>query len=98
MIERSEWLEQMREKAETLYDLWASICSFKTDENAAKARVEAHVQYLEEFIRRVPPRSNVLSAGCGAGRYDGMLLDAGHSVVGIDQSKGMLARAREHFP
>ena len=27
-----------------------------------------------------------------------MLLEAGHSVVGIDQSAGMLARAREHFP
>jgi 2-polyprenyl-3-methyl-5-hydroxy-6-metoxy-1,4-benzoquinol methylase len=26
-----------------------------------------------------------------------MLLEAGHSVVGIDQSAGMLARAREHF-
>jgi cyclopropane fatty-acyl-phospholipid synthase-like methyltransferase len=27
-----------------------------------------------------------------------MLLEAGHSVVGIDQSTGMLARARERFP
>jgi SAM-dependent methyltransferase len=27
-----------------------------------------------------------------------MLLEAGHSVVGIDQSAGMLARARERFP
>jgi trans-aconitate methyltransferase len=27
-----------------------------------------------------------------------LLLEAGHSVVGIDQSAGMLARAREHFP
>jgi ubiquinone/menaquinone biosynthesis C-methylase UbiE len=33
-----------------------------------------------------------------AGRYDGELLDAGHHVVGIDQSAGMLERAREHFP
>jgi hypothetical protein len=31
-------------------------------------------------------------------RYDGILLEAGHSVVGIDQSAGMLARARERFP
>ena len=41
---------------------------------------------------------NLLSAGCGAGRYDGFLLDAGHNVIGIDQSAGMLRRAREHFP
>jgi hypothetical protein len=25
-------------------------------------------------------------------------MEAGYSVVGIDQSAGMLARAREHFP
>ena len=98
MIERSEWLKQMREKAEIIYDLWASTSSFETDENAAKARVEAHVQYLEEFMRRVPPRGNVLSAGCGAGRYDGMLLDAGHSVVGIDLSERLLMHARKLYP
>jgi 2-polyprenyl-3-methyl-5-hydroxy-6-metoxy-1,4-benzoquinol methylase len=46
----------------------------------------------------VPPCSVLLSAACGAGRFDGVLLEAGHSVVGIDQSAGMLARAREHFP
>ncbi len=40
----------------------------------------------------------ILSAACGAGRYDGMLLEAGYSVAGIDQSAGMLARAKEHFP
>ena len=98
MIERSEWLKQMRETAETIYNLWASTYYFETDENAAKARVEAHVQYLEEFIRLVPPRSNVLSAGCGAGRYDGMLLDAGHSVVGIDLSERLLVHARKLYP
>jgi 2-polyprenyl-3-methyl-5-hydroxy-6-metoxy-1,4-benzoquinol methylase len=98
MIERSEWLKQMREKTETIYDLWATMYFFETDENAAKARVEAHVRYLEEFIQRMPPRSNVLSAGCGAGRYDGMLLDAGHSVVGIDLSERLLVHARKLYP
>ena len=51
-----------------------------------------------EDLARVVPGGAVLSAGCGAGRYDGLLLDAGHPVVGIDQSAGMLRRAREHFP
>ncbi len=40
----------------------------------------------------------ILSAACGAGRFDRMLLEAGHSVVGIDQSAEMLARVKEHFP
>ena len=58
----------------------------------------AHREYLQKFLVRVPPQSNLLSAACGARRYDGFLLERGHSVVGIDQSAGMLARAREHFP
>jgi len=57
---------------------------------------DTHQKYLQKFLERVEP-GVILSAGCGAGRYDGILLEAGHSVVGIDQSTGMLARAREHF-
>ncbi|HEY93779.1 MAG TPA: class I SAM-dependent methyltransferase [Dehalococcoidia bacterium] len=56
------------------------------------------MEYLQKFLRLISPHSNLLSAGCGAGRYDGILLEAGHSVVGIDQSEGMLARAKEYFP
>jgi len=59
---------------------------------------ETHQEYLQKFLGRMAPHSFLLSAGCGAGRYDGNLLEAGHSVLGIDQSIGMLARAREHFP
>jgi 2-polyprenyl-3-methyl-5-hydroxy-6-metoxy-1,4-benzoquinol methylase len=57
-----------------------------------------HLAYLQKFLERVVSGGVVLSAGCGAGRYDGILLEAGHPVVGIDQSEGMLRRAREHFP
>ena len=97
-MDRTLWLQQMRAKTAAMYDLWSPMSFFETDEDAARARVEAHVRYLEEFIRRLPPRSNVLSAGCGAGRYDGMLLDAKHSVVGIDVSEGHLAYARKLYP
>jgi len=92
-MERAEWLKQMRDMAETLYDHYS-----------AQSRIELgtyhdmHLKYLQKFLERVPPCSALLSAACGAGRFDGMLLEAGHSVVGIDQSAGMLARAREHFP
>ena len=93
-MERAEWLKRMRDKVEALYDhlspgYWVKFGLYAN---------ETHRQYLQKFLERVPPRSTLLSAACGAGRYDGMLLDAGHSVVGIDQSAGMLARAREHFP
>jgi SAM-dependent methyltransferase len=93
-MERTEWLKQMRDKAEELYDhlspqYWVKFGLYAND---------THREYLQKFLERVPLHSTLLSAACGAGRYDGMLLDAGHSVVGIDQSAGMLARARERFP
>jgi 2-polyprenyl-3-methyl-5-hydroxy-6-metoxy-1,4-benzoquinol methylase len=93
-MKRAEWLEQMREKAEALYDHFSPQywVKFGLYANAT------HREYLQKFLERVPPHSSLLSAACGAGRYDGILLEAGHSVVGIDQSEGMLARAREHFP
>ena len=98
MIERTDWLKQMREKAVALYDLWSPMYSLKTNEEAAKSRVKTHVRYIEEFLRRTPSRSNLLSAGCGGGRYDGMLLEAGHRVVGTDVSAGMLAQGRKLYP
>ncbi len=93
-MERAEWLKQMRSRAEALYDqlspqYWTTFGLYEN---------ETHRAYLQKFLERVAPGGAVLSAGCGAGRYDGFLLDAGHPVVGIDQSAGMLARAREHFP
>jgi 2-polyprenyl-3-methyl-5-hydroxy-6-metoxy-1,4-benzoquinol methylase len=93
-MERAEWLKQMREKAEALYDHFSPLYWVKFGLYAN----ETHRAYLQRFLERVVPRGALLSAACGAGRYDGILLEAGHSVLGIDQSEGMLARAREHFP
>jgi 2-polyprenyl-3-methyl-5-hydroxy-6-metoxy-1,4-benzoquinol methylase len=93
-MERTEWLKQMRDKAEKLYDHFSPLYWVKYGRSVD----ETHREYLRKFLERVTPRGRLLSAACGAGKYDGMLLEAGHSVVGIDQSEGMLARAREHFP
>jgi SAM-dependent methyltransferase len=52
-----------------------------------------------EFVRRLvatcPTGGIVLDAPCGTGRYFSVVTDAGRSVVGIDQSSGMLAQARK---
>lgn len=93
-MERTEWLKDMRAKAEALYDHGAPLywVSYGMD------NPKTHQTFLEKFLRRMSPGANLLSAACGAGRFDGYLLEAGHSVLGVDQSAGMLARAREHFP
>jgi SAM-dependent methyltransferase len=93
-MERAEWLKQMRDQAEALYD----HCAPEYWVNWGLRPDETHREVLRRFLDRVPPQSTLLSAACGAGRYDGLLLEAGHSVLGIDQSAGMLARAKEHFP
>lgn len=93
-MERAEWLQKMRRMTEAIYDrlspeYWVNFGLYPN---------ETHLEYLRKFLDRLPPHSRLLSAACGAGRYDGMLLEAGHSVTGIDQSAGMLERAKEHFP
>jgi 2-polyprenyl-3-methyl-5-hydroxy-6-metoxy-1,4-benzoquinol methylase len=93
-MERADWLKQMRERAEALYDHLSQFYWAKFGLSTS----ETHREYLHRFLERVPQRSTLLSAACGAGRFDGILLEAGHSVIGIDQSAGVLARAREHFP
>lgn len=84
----------MRAQAEALYDHLAPAywTTFGFYDN------EAHRQFIQKFLERLAPQSSLLDAGCGAGRYDGLLLEKGHRVLGIDQSAAMLARARQHFP
>jgi SAM-dependent methyltransferase len=43
----------------------------------------------------LPPGSLVLDAGCGPGLVSEVLLMAGHRVVGVDLSAGMIAFARQ---
>lgn len=93
-MERAEWLKKIRSQAEALYDHVAPVYWVKF----GMVPDPTHRQFIEKFLERLGTQSTILDAACGAGRYDGMLLEAGHRVLGIDQSSNMLARAREHFP
>lgn len=45
------------------------------------------------FIGRIPARSRVLDLGCGNGRNLVTIREAGHAVVGLDASRGLLGFA-----
>ena len=44
------------------------------------------------------PIGTTLDAACGTGRHAAYLTQLGHTVIGIDESPEMLARARERLP
>ncbi len=96
MMDRITWLQQMRNDCEEQYDtVWAPLYG---EDKAGLYNNTTHQQFLQIFLSLLPQNSKILDAACGAGRYIPFLLDKGHSVIGIDQSKGMLAYAKGKFP
>jgi SAM-dependent methyltransferase len=51
-----------------------------------------------ELLDRLDPGSRVLELGCGDGTTAARLVEAGHTVVGIDQSEAMIDLARARVP
>ena len=94
-MNRMTWLREMRRDCEEKYDLrWAPLYG----EKWGLYSNTTHQQFIQEFLNLFPQRSTILDAACGAGRYLPYLLEKGHSIIGIDQSQGMLARAKDKFP
>ncbi len=93
-MDRVTWLKEMQRKCEEIYDGYAPLY---WDEYGLYSNL-THQQFIQEFLRLLPQNSSILDAACGAGRYLPFLLEKGHSILGIDQSQGMIARAREKFP
>jgi cyclopropane fatty-acyl-phospholipid synthase-like methyltransferase len=57
-----------------------------------------HAESVRDFLDRLAPNSSVLDAACGTGVYFEMLAPSTSSLLGIDQSEAMLAKAREKWP
>jgi cyclopropane fatty-acyl-phospholipid synthase-like methyltransferase len=94
-MDRMQWLKEQRREAEERYStLWAPHYweTFGFYPNAS------HLQFIQKFKDLLPQNSTILDAACGAGRYMPEFVGKGFTVVGIDQSEGMLARAQEKFP
>lgn len=94
-MDRITWLRERRRDCEEQYDSrWAALYG----EQWGLYSNITHQQFLQEFLSLVPQKSTLLDAACGAGRYLPFLLEKGHTVIGIDQSRGMLANAQAKFP
>jgi ubiquinone/menaquinone biosynthesis C-methylase UbiE len=93
-MDRITWLREMRRDCEEQYDRESALY----DEQGGVYSNLTHQQFIQEFVSFLPPNSKVLDAPCGTGRYLPFLLEKGHSLVGIDQSQGMLERAKTKFP
>jgi SAM-dependent methyltransferase len=93
-MDRITWPREMRRDCEQQYDRDAPLYG----EKYGLYSNITHRQFIQEFLGLLPRKSMILDAACGAGRYLPYLLEAGHAILGIDQSQGMLERARAKFP
>jgi ubiquinone/menaquinone biosynthesis C-methylase UbiE len=93
-MDRQVWLDEQRRTIENRYDHLYS----PTYDEADGPIPPMHRRFVEQLIQSTPRGGRILDAPCGTGRYFPMVLDAGRSVVGIDQSAGMLAKAHEKHP
>lgn len=58
----------------------------------------SHRSFLDRLLSLTRARGLVLDAACGTGKYWPDILASGRSVVGVDQSAGMLEVARSKHP
>ncbi len=49
---------------------------------------------IETFCKLLPRSSRILDAGCGPGHHARFIASAGHTVIGVDLSVGMLSQAK----
>ena len=81
----------MTDSIPSAYDRWAA--SYDTDRNATRD-LDAIVVRRQTFVGA---ESDVVELGCGTGKNTEWLAGRARSVVAMDLSRGMLARARERL-
>lgn len=94
-MNREEWIRERRRINEARMDqIFAPIY----DERWGSYINLTHLQMVHAFLTMLPPTPHVLGAACGTGKYWTILVEADATLVGIDQSIGMLRRAKAKFP
>lgn len=92
-MDRKAWTDERRRVTEELFDREAA-----TYDAEDVPITPTHAHFVAALLERCPTGARILDAPCGTGKYFSMILDAGCSVVGADQSSGMLAMARAKHP
>ncbi len=87
-MDRREWLADRRAAVIAVYDAEAAAY----DEHEYPSDMQR--EWVARALRLIAPGGLVLDAPCGTGKYFPLVAAAGHRVVGVDQSAGMLAQAR----
>jgi SAM-dependent methyltransferase len=88
IVDRRTWLEERRAAVQAAYDAEASTYA----DNPYP--IEVQHRFVARLLDTCPPGGIVLDAPCGTGLYFPLVAASGRSVVGIDQSAGMLEQAR----
>lgn len=91
--DRAAWLRDLRAENEEQESGLASIYDDSWGEIG-----DTHWAYVERFCSSLPPDGRVLDAACGTGKYFGMVLESGRSLLGVDHTEAYLDRARAKFP
>jgi ubiquinone/menaquinone biosynthesis C-methylase UbiE len=92
---RTEWVAEIRRRNAQLQDELLRTVDYDTEWGAID---DVHRDYVDRFLSLLPAGGRVLDAACGTGNYFGFVLRSGRSVVGVDHSEAMLAKAREKLP
>jgi SAM-dependent methyltransferase len=87
-MDRETWLGERRDAVEADYDADAA------DYNDLDYPADMQHEWVGRVLELIPPGATVLDAPCGTGRYFALITGAGMRVAGVDQSAGMLAKAR----
>jgi 2-polyprenyl-3-methyl-5-hydroxy-6-metoxy-1,4-benzoquinol methylase len=88
VVERREWLAERR----------AAVAADYTRDAATYDDYpisDIHRAFVKRVVATCPPGGLILDIPCGTGRYFELVVEDGRRVVGVDQSSGMVRRARQ---
>jgi ubiquinone/menaquinone biosynthesis C-methylase UbiE len=94
MMDRATWIREKRRLAEVRMD---TLFAHNYDEGWGHIN-SSHREFMMQFLSLCPPGCTILDMACGTGKYWGLILESGRSVLGVDQSQQMLLQAHKKFP